>query len=260
MTVRDTVREEDVRTYREHGVVRIRGLISTSWIELLRDSFAENERNPTPRAKVVGEGGGRFFNDYNVWRTHKGFRRFLFESSLAQSAARLLGARRVSLYGDHVLTKHPGTTAQTEWHQDLPYWRVDGEQVGSFWIALDPVTRETGALQFVRGSHLSGVLYNPVGGTPKAFAGHQWVPDINAEPERYDVVCYDLEPGDCTFHHSRMLHAAAGNAHPGRLRRGYAVRVAGDDAVYRNRPTTRDVEEPGLADGAPLVSPGYPVL
>lgn len=254
------VSDQDLETYRREGVVRLRGLFSPDWVSLLRDAFAEDELQPTPRAKDVGDGPGRFFNDYNAWRQNGKLRRFLFESPLAAAAAGLFGSRRVSLYGDHLLTKYPGTATRTDWHQDLPYWRVDGEQVGSFWIALDPVTRETGALEFVRGSQATGILYNPEGGARTEFEGHQWAPDIQVDRAAHDIVSYDLEPGDCTFHHSRMLHGAPGNSSPDRLRRGYAVRVAGDDAVYRNRPTTRDVAEPGLADGAPLVSAGYPVL
>jgi ectoine hydroxylase-related dioxygenase (phytanoyl-CoA dioxygenase family) len=50
-------------------------------------------------------------------------------------------SRSVRLYHDHMLTKEPGTRARTPWHQDQPYYNVDGRQNVSFWIPVDPVRR-----------------------------------------------------------------------------------------------------------------------
>ena len=38
--------------------------------------------------------------------------------------------------------------APTPWHHDQPYWTVDGNQVCSIWLSLDPVPREA-AVRFV---------------------------------------------------------------------------------------------------------------
>ena len=39
-----------------------------------------------------------------------------------------------------------------------PYYCVDGEQVCSIWLPLDPVPKESG-LEFVAGSHLLGKMF-----------------------------------------------------------------------------------------------------
>jgi hypothetical protein len=49
---------------------------------------------------------------------------------------------------------------RTPWHQDQPYYNIDGFQTASFWIPLDPVPRES-TLEFVAGSHASRTWYMP---------------------------------------------------------------------------------------------------
>lgn len=46
------------------------------------------------------------------------------------------------LYHDHTLVKEPGTSQETPWHQDQPYYNIDGFQNVSFWIPVDPVPEE----------------------------------------------------------------------------------------------------------------------
>ena len=71
-----------------------------------------------------------------------------------------MGSATVRLHHDHLLVKEPGTTIRTPWHQDQPYYNVDGFDTVSFWIPLDPVPRES-TLEFVAGSQASGTWYMP---------------------------------------------------------------------------------------------------
>ena len=43
-----------------------------------------------------------------------------------------MGSSVVRLYHDHMLVKEPGTKQETPWHQDQPYYNVDGRQNVSF--------------------------------------------------------------------------------------------------------------------------------
>ena len=58
---------------------------------------------------------------------------------------------QVRFYHDHVLVKEGGTRQRTPWHQDQPYYNVDGRGV-SAWIPVDPVP-EDGCLELVAGTH-----------------------------------------------------------------------------------------------------------
>ena len=41
-----------------------------------------------------------------------------------------------------MLVKEPGTAASTSWHHDQSYYPVDGDDVCSLWIPVDPVSEE----------------------------------------------------------------------------------------------------------------------
>ena len=80
------------------------------------------------------------------------------------------------LYHDHVLVKEPGTKQRTPWHQDQPYYNVDGAQTCSVWMPVDPVDRES-TLEFVAGSHRGPWLM------PRTFMDNEakWFPEGELE-------------------------------------------------------------------------------
>ncbi len=230
-----TVTEQDVRTYESDGVVCIRGAVSPEWIEKLRLAVDDAMEHPSELATdYANPDEGRFFGDYNMWRRLDSFREFEFGSGAAEVAGRLMGSQQVQLYTEHLLVKEPRSlAADTPWHQDAPYAKVKGGQFGSLWIAMDPTTAATGAMQFAAGSQ----RWKEDFGTPE-FA--QDVDDselselIDAAIERRGprLVSYELAPGDCTFHHCFTLHRAGGNTSSDARRRGLSLRFIGDDVRW----------------------------
>ncbi len=235
------VSNQQIVEFERDGATCLRGLIAPSWLALLSKGVERNLREPGPYAKrYTPEGSpGLFFGDYCNWRRIPEYREFLLHSPAAEVAGRLLRSRKVNLFHEHVLVKEPGTQERTPWHHDQPYWTVDGDQVCSLWIPLDPVSRET-CPEFVAGSHRWGTWY-----TPRRFVDNQDhpaedptfvpVPDVDAERERYRLLAWDLQPGDCIAFHALTLHGAPGNPSPER-RRAFASRWTGDDARYVIRP------------------------
>ena len=54
------------------------------------------------------------------------------------------------------LVKEPGSNFRIPMHQDKPYWQMQAdarENVGVCWVPLDKVTKESGPMRYVRGSH-----------------------------------------------------------------------------------------------------------
>ena len=153
--------------------------------------------------------------------------------------------------------KEPGTAHPTPWHQDQPYWPVKGWQITSVWIALDPIDRSNGAVEFIAGSHSWGVNYRP---TPFR-KGHeikftvsdlQQIPDIDADRSKYDIRWWPMAPGDCLVFHAMIVHGAPGNDTPGRA--GAACRCATPAtmrATIRGPGTFQFPHTPDLAAGAP---------
>ncbi len=249
------------------GAVCIRGAFSPADVQLARQAIDDNLAALSPYARRASDSDdGAFIEDFCSWQRIAQMERFIRTSPAASIAAELMGSRTVRLYHDHVLVKEPGTRQRTPWHHDLPYYNVEGSQNVSLWIPVDPVPRAS-TLDFVAGSHL-GPWY-----VPRTFLDDQakWfapgtlaeLPDIDADPDRYPVIGWALEPGDAVFFHMLTLHSADGVEGPNR-RRVLSVRFLGDDMVHAPRTWATSPPFPGLADelaaGVPMDHPLFPML
>lgn len=254
--------------WREDGVVLITGAFSQDWLDVLADGVEQAIENPSPMARdYQGESGGRFFTDHHMNRRLEPFRKFQQESNVAELAAKIIGTNKLNYVDEHLLVKEPGTENPTHWHQDLPYYEVGGAEFGSFWIPLDPVDRESGAVRFVKGSHRWGKIYRPIRIAEGAlveeadpFDGP--APDIDGEPEKYDLASWDMEPGDALFFHAGILHGAYPNKSADRRRRAVSARFAGAGCWWAPRPYIPSVPDTpdDLTEGGPLDSDQYPVV
>ncbi|MBS0411691.1 MAG: phytanoyl-CoA dioxygenase family protein [Proteobacteria bacterium] len=256
---------EIVDAFARDGAVVLRGALTPAEVARLRQGIDANLAAPSPRAKVASrpDDPGQFVEDFCTWGDNPAYRDILFDSKLGAMAAGLMRSTRVRLYHDHMLTKQAGTRQATPWHQDQPYYNIEGRQTCSFWIPVDPVPAEA-TLQFVAGSHLGPWLM------PRSFMDAQarWfpegaledLPDIEANRAAHRILGWALEPGDAVAFHMLTLHAAAGSS--GR-RRVFSARYIGDDVVHAPRAWATSPDFPGLADelpaGAAMDHPLFPV-
>lgn len=265
MTRFDHIDQETYEAYQRDGAVVVRGAFSPDHVALARDAIEANLADLSPRAKrASADSDGAFIEDFCNWQRIEAIKRFVRDSPAAAIAGELMGASTVRLYHDHMLTKESGTRQRTPWHQDQPYYNVEGRMNTSMWFPVDPVSRES-TLEFVAGSH-QGEWY-----MPRTFADAQarWfpegslsdLPDIEGDPETYRVLGWALEPGDAVFFHMLTLHAAGGAT---TRRRVISVRMLGDDMVHAPRPWTTSPPFDGLDEelpaDAPLDHPLFPVL
>ncbi len=144
-----------VEDFQRDGALCIRKALTLAQVQRLREGIDANLANPSPRAKVASRPGdpGFFIEDFCNWQDNAAYRDVIVNSSLAPIAGALMQSQNVRLYHDHMLTKEPGTVQRTPWHQDQPYYNIEGRQNVSMWIAVDPVRRHS-TLEFVAGSHL----------------------------------------------------------------------------------------------------------
>ena len=146
---RREITDEERRAWREDGALCLRGVITPDWLRILEDGVDEAMANPSEVAKDYGtDAPGRFFTDHSMFLRFEQFRSFLYDSPLARLAAEFMGADKINLYDEHLLVKEAGTETPTWWHHDLPYFRIKGRQILSFWIPLDSVTEATGSVRF----------------------------------------------------------------------------------------------------------------
>ena len=257
------VTDKMVEDFQRDGAVLVKGLWK-DWVEPLRAGIERNMTEPGPYgAENLKPGeGGRFFDDYCNWTRIPEFETVIKGSDVAQVAAKLMGSTRVQMFHDHVLVKEPGTSKPTPWHQDGPYYFVQGRQTVSFWSPMDPV--KEASLRCVAGSHrwekevlptrwLAETSFYPDSDK------YMPVPDPDAEGMR--VLEWQMEPGDAVAFDYRTLHGARGNTTSSR-RRAFSLRLLGDDARYVTRPGRTSPPFPGhdMVEGQVLRQDWFPFL
>ena len=243
------VSEDEIETYHRDGVVLLPGMFDSDWIDLLAQGLSANCEAPTRRSRVWDRDaeGRTMFYDSQAWQGVEEYRKFIYESPAAQIAARLMGSSRINFYFDAVFVRSPGSQFSTPWHQDEPYWSVEGYDTCTIWMPLVPVRREN-ALAYVPGSHRSDSVFyqynfgdlNPDGKTDVdqvdfSGVGEADMPDINADPQKYGVVSWDMEPGDCIAFNSRIIHGGSGKLDEDRELRVFTTKWLGDDVRIKFR-------------------------
>ena len=267
-----SVTTEEIERFDRDGVVCLRAILPVTWLRSLDAAaeaaigMAETTTDMTAMAaEMTGAspepGAGRFLSGVDHWRHQEPFRRFACESPLPEVVAQLLRSDAVYLYEDSLLVKQAGTREATHFHQDSGYFHLRGEKLCTTWSPLDPVTRESGAVEYARGSHRWERDYRP-----NLFIDDRPIPGtegetLNGAPEGSDLLCFDADPGDVIIHHARTVHGAGPNRSPDRDRRAISVRYAGDDAAHWLRPgAPRKPHHAEVHDGDPLGGDACPLV
>ncbi len=240
---------DEIATYHSDGVIVLRQLFDADWIELLDRGLIANCDRPTVRSRVWDRdsAGRTMFYDSQAWQGIDEYRQYIFDSPAATLAAKVMGSARVNFYFDAVFVRSPGSQFQTPWHQDEPYWSVEGYDTCTLWMPLTPVAKEN-ALAYVPGSHRLDTVFdqfnfgelNPDGKQNvdqvdfSAIAATRF-PDIDQDPERYGVVSWDMQPGDCIVFNSRIMHGGSGRLAKDRDLRVFTTKWLGDDVRIKFR-------------------------
>lgn len=261
------ITDEEIRAYEEDGVVCLKGVFDLAWVERMRNAVQRQLDRPSRWGSNINDDGteGRFAIDTFMYLYDDDFRALAIDSPLPEIAAACMQSKTANLMWDFFLVKEPGSPHPTAWHQDRPFNWIDGWHAISTWMPLDVVTIDSGAVEYIRGSHKWGKFYEPIGADDKntksffqgadeeehAPDGGDVLPDIDANRDRYEIIHFNSEPGDCVVHHLNMVHGAPGNFSP-RRRRAVCHRYTGDDATYAVRRSKFRVvppREPGLKPG-----------
>ncbi len=264
LNAEELLSDVQVEQFQSKGAVLLKGVF-LDWVESAQAAIEENKSNPSWRERTYrpDDGGAPFFQDYCVWSQFDGYKALVADSPMPALAARLMTSKTARVFHDHILVKEPGNSVVTPWHQDQPYYLVEGQKTVSFWVPLDPVPRER-TIEYVAGSHQWGKSFRP-----KRFDGtdlfendtSEAVPDVDAERDNLEILGWAVEPGDAVAFSFRTLHGAPANASPTR-RRVISVRWVGDDARFVKRAGTTSPAFPDLdyEDGAPFEGPNFPLL
>ncbi|MGI9351655.1 MAG: phytanoyl-CoA dioxygenase family protein, partial [Rhizobiaceae bacterium] len=231
------ISQKHIDEFQNDGICLIKGLFA-EYVDVIREGIEYNMREPGEySAENLKQGeSGRFFDDYCNWQRIPQFVDAVNNSAAAEVAADLMKSERVQVFHDHVLVKEPGTSKPTPWHQDAPYYFVDGVQNVSFWSPVDPVSDAT--LRCVAGSHKWPKQVLPI----RWLSEEDFYPDEDTympvpdpDEEGMEIREWPMEPGDAVAFNFNVLHGARGNFSDTR-RRAFSLRLIGDDGRYVERP------------------------
>ena len=147
------------------------------------------------------------------------------------------------LYGPNLLCwttnffiKEGRNPAFVSWHQDSTYWGLSKPDVVTAWVALSPSNKSNGAMEVIPGSHtMDQVPHRDTFDKNNLLTRGQ---EIAVEVDPSKAVRIDLEPGEISLHHVRIVHGSPPNPSPDR-RIGFAIRyipthvrqIEGDDSA-----------------------------
>jgi ectoine hydroxylase-related dioxygenase (phytanoyl-CoA dioxygenase family) len=159
-----------------------------------------------------------------------------------------------------LFNKTAGKSAETPPHQDNHYFCLVPPQCLTVWLALDPVTAETGCLRYTPRSHLPGLAageclphepsYNLGFSQQLTVEGRR----LTAAAGAAEAVLDDLRPGDAVVHHCQTVHRAEENTAPvgsGLRRRAMGIVYVGASArvdEVRHKAHLQSILDQGVID------------
>ncbi len=162
--------------------------------------------SPANRMAPGGQTPRRLLNAYS---RDEMFRNWATSAPLIATLSRLLSNQRIMLSQNHhncIMTKHPGFSSETHWHQDIRYWSFDRPALITVWLALGDEHSENGGLSLIPGSHCSDF---DRGRFDAALFLREDLPENCALIDAARSIV--LSAGDVLFFHCRALHAAGRN-------------------------------------------------
>ena len=169
------------------------------------------------------------------------FRQWAGHPQVSANLKALLGSEHVQVSQCHhncIMTKHPGFSSLTSWHQDIRYWSFDEPELISVWLALGREREENGALWVIPGSHRADLQR---GRLDRDLFLRTDIAENRALIEQAQMV--SLDAGDVLFFHCRSFHAAGKNdSDEVKLSAAFTYHAAGNRPI----PGTRSSQYPSI--------------
>jgi hypothetical protein len=127
----------------------------------------------------------------------------------------------IALFASHFICKPKGNGKRVPWHEDSFYWKhmISPVDVVTVWLAIDPSTKENGAMNVIPRSLSGNSEHEPVDAELNVLP---WEAKGLQNDDR-NVVTIELQPNHASLHDGRLMHGSPANA--SNIRRcGYTMR------------------------------------
>jgi hypothetical protein len=266
------VTDQEGQFFRENGWVKLEALISPAlaqaMLEPVRDVLLEAKGGQPPDLSALPLDPSERIFDFSQWRDWhfpardnqvEPLRSLVFSREIGRNTARLLGREvGVNYHADLLAVKMPAGhegSLPTTWHQDWVNFPFDRVGFLTFWIALDEIRAEQGAMRFLSGSHKEGPLGRRNFGDASDVM--EYYPAL---AERYEMSPpLDLHAGDATVHTGLVVHGAPENV-TDRPRWALTTSYHPADTCYTGAPHHIFTQSLGLEIGEPIRHPLFPTI
>jgi ectoine hydroxylase-related dioxygenase (phytanoyl-CoA dioxygenase family) len=238
-----------VAQFQRDGAILIKGVLTPEELALLERGLEEAYATPGERFTRVRSPDGQGETLLEMFPSLRcpSLGRLLQSGRVAELAAKLMDAPSAQLILDQTFYKAAGFINPTPWHQDTPFLRVRGHDMARVWLSADASPRDL-TLQVVRGSHRWNVVYNTT--TPESarvrttdegaaftFEGMgndalPVAPDVARYRDSFDILSWDVEPGDALVFNGNVLHGADGRPDHPSARRAFTSMWGGPELRY----------------------------
>ncbi len=254
----------DIKNYQGDGVVILRGVFK-DWMKILQRGANFHDKNPSASALIHKKGHykGKLLEDFCNWKRIPEYEDFILHSELGALSAALTRSSTAQFFHDHYLFKEGNSGVETPWHQDMPYYCVDGDQTVSFWLPLE-ARKKNVSLNCAAGTHQLSKEIRPTSwANNESFYTNDDefidIPDI--ENGNYKIKQWETEPGDVVAFNFKIIHSAKANKLSS-ISRTLSFRLLGDDVRYRERKgrTSPNFENINQINGERLREDWFPTI
>lgn len=256
--------DEQVEFYRANGYVAGVRILSDEQVEALLNEVTEIMDPAHPAHSLFYEFHSNesadpsrvLFHALGAWRITPGLHDILWHPAVTVAASQLLEGP-VRFWHDQLFCKPARHGGVVSWHQDYSYWtRTKPMAHLTCWIGLDDSTKENGCLQYVPGSHRWDLL--PITGLTGDMESIRQVLNEDQAERLMNPVAIELKRGECSFHHSMMIHGSFENSTE-RQRRAVVVNLVRDEVKSASdEPLLEGV--PPVPNGSKLEGQFFPLL
>ncbi len=171
--------------------------------------YEADVRYPGAPRDLEDKGGRTPRRLLHAYARDKVFRDWAGSDAVVNTVRQLLHSDDVQLSQNHhncIMTKFPGYSSETHWHQDIRYWSYDRPELINVWLALGEESTARGGMLLIPGSHKIQLDRG-------RFDASLFLRTDLAENQALlkTAVSADLNTGDVLFFHCRAFHAAGAN-------------------------------------------------
>jgi ectoine hydroxylase-related dioxygenase (phytanoyl-CoA dioxygenase family) len=264
--------DQQIAQYQRDGALVIRGVLGREQLDLLERGVEEAHKAPGARYTKVQspQGEGETLLEMFPSLHCASLQNLLRTSVIPEIAGRLMAVPCAQLILDQTFYKESGYINPTPWHQDTPFLRVRGDDMVRVWLTCDVSPRDL-TVQVVRGSHRWNVVYNTRSaqssrvvtadqGKEFTFEGigndaSPSAPDVARYRDSFEILSWDVQPGDALVFNGNILHGADGRANHPSKRRAFTSMWGGPELRYHvpkgnATPTLAEINHVSVPHGA----------